>query len=257
MRRTVLVTCTIVALTGMLAGCARKTDQAAESSSDSLLASNPSEPTQGNITPQAPYEQPKAGTQSPRKPAPRQQPRPQSPPAPQQAPQAPGVTVPAGTPLHVAVDAQISSETAQTGDTWTGTIKEPVIIGTSAPIPAGSVVSGVITESVPAAKGGRASLALAIRSVTVNGREYPLRATTEAVVAGSPRARNLGAIAGGAAAGALIGKAVGGGGKGALIGGLLGGAAAGGAVAKSKGYQVVLKPGTELVFNADQSVVMR
>ena len=48
-----------------------------------------------------------------------------------------------------------------------------------------------------------------------------------------------------------------GGNKGALIGGLLGGGAATGAVAKSKGYQVVLKPGTELTFTVSRSVVMK
>jgi len=67
----------------------------------------------------------------------------------------------------------------------------------------------------------------------------------------SPRARNLGAVAGGAAAGALIGKAAGGG-KGALIGGLIGGAAAGAGVAASKGYQVVIKEGTPLTFTVDE-----
>ena len=86
-------------------------------------------------------------------------------------------------------------------------------------------------------------LDLALSSINVEGRTYRVHGGTEAVVAGSTRARNLGAVAAGAGAGALIGKAVGGGGKGALIGGLIGGAAATGAVAASKGYQVVLKPG--------------
>ena len=75
-----------------------------------------------------------------------------------------------------------------------------------------------------------------------------LTAETDPVIAGSPRARNLGAIAGGAAAGALIGKAVGGDGKDAAAGAIIGGAAATAGVAASKGYQVVLKNGTELVF---------
>jgi outer membrane lipoprotein SlyB len=90
----------------------------------------------------------------------------------------------------------------------------------------------------------------------VAGKEHTVAAGTDSIIAGSPRARNLGAIAGSAAAGALIGKAVGGG-KGALIGGILGGATATGVVAKSKGYQVVLKPGTELTFNVNHSVAMK
>jgi hypothetical protein len=96
-------------------------------------------------------------------------------------------------------------------------------------------------------------LDLAMGSMTVEGAGYTAHASTEAIEAGSTRARNLGAIAGGAGAGALIGGAIGGK-KGALLGGLLGGAGAGGAVAKSKGYQVVLKEGTELTFSTSQSV---
>jgi hypothetical protein len=253
MRKTLLMTCGILALTAMLAGCgAKQADQAAESSSDSLLASNPSEPAAGDITPQTEYQPPAEATTpapKPRSQAPRTNPAPR--------PSNPGVTVPEGTPIKVTMDAQISSEHAQPGDTWTGVVKEPVVIGTAAPIPAGSIVRGVITGSEPAQRGNRAFLVLSVTSVTVAGKEHSLAAGTDSIIAGSPRARNLGAIAGSAAAGALIGKAVGGGGKGALIGGLIGGAAATGVVAKSKGYQVVLKPGTELTFNVNHAVAMK
>jgi hypothetical protein len=88
-------------------------------------------------------------------------------------------------------------------------------------------------------------LDLDVQSVSLDGKDVGVHAVTEPVIAGSPRARNLGAIAGGVAAGALIGNAVGGD---AAVGGLLGGAAAGALVAASKGYQVVLKPGTVMNF---------
>jgi hypothetical protein len=260
MRKTLWVTCVVLVAAAMIAGCgAKKNEQAMESSSDSLLASNPSEPASGTITPQTEYQQP--APEAPAAPAPTPKPK-SKPPAPRSeaskpaAPVNPGVTVPEGTPFKVAVDAQISSETAQPGDTWTGVVKEPVVIGTAAPIPAGSVVHGVITGSLAAEKGNRAVLCLSVKSITVGSSEYSVPAGTDSIIAGSPRARNLGAIAGSAAAGALIGKAVGGG-KGALIGGLLGGGAATGVVAKSKGYQVVIKPGTELTFTVSRSVVMK
>jgi hypothetical protein len=258
MRKTLLTTCVMLAALAMVAGCgARNTDQAMETSSDSLLAASPTEPAPGDITPQTEYQQPQ--TPSPEAtPTPTPKPRPAAPrpEAPKPAPVAQGVTVPEGTPIKVTVDAEITSETAQPGDTWTGVVKEPVIIGTAAPIPAGSVVHGVITGSLAAEKGNRAVLALAVKSITVGSTEHAVPAGTDSIIAGSPRARNLGAIAGGAAAGALIGKAVGGN-KGALIGGLLGGGAATGAVAKTKGYQVVLKPGTELTFTVSRAVVMK
>lgn len=259
MRKFILGICSTLALITLLAGCGgTRTDQAAETSTDSLLSANPSEPAPGDITPQSPYEQSQPQTQAPAQPAQSPPPsRPRTSPRPAPPREAPGVTVPSGTPINVTVDAQISSETAQPGDTWTGVVKEPVVIGTAAPIPAGSVVSGVITGVAPAERGGRAFLVLAVRSITVDGKEHAVSAGTDSIIAGSTRARNLGAIAGSAAAGALIGKAVGGSGKGALIGGIIGGAAATGAVAKSKGFQVVVKPGTEITFAVNNTITMR
>ena len=257
MRKTLWTTCVVFAAIAMIAGCgAKQTEQAMEASSDSLLAANPTEPAPGSITPQTDYQAP--APEAPPVPAPKPvaaKPKPK-PAAPKPAPVNPGVNVPEGTPIKVTVDAQISSETAQPGDTWTGVVKEPVVIGTDAPIPAGSVVHGVITGSLAAERGNRATLVLAVKSITVGSTEHAVPAGTDSIIAGSPRARNLGAIAGSAAAGALIGKAVGGS-KGALIGGLVGGGAATGVVAKSKGYQVVLKPGTELTFTTSRSVVMK
>ena len=48
MRKTLWVTCVVLVAAAMIAGCgAKKNEQAAVSSSDSLLASNPSEPASG------------------------------------------------------------------------------------------------------------------------------------------------------------------------------------------------------------------
>jgi len=102
--------------------------------------------------------------------------------------------------------------------------------------------------SVPAERGRRARLRLAMRSVVVNGHRHDVRGSSETVVAHSPRARNVGAIAGGAAAGALIGSAVGHGGNGTLIGALLGGGTATAVVASSKGYQATIDAGRLLRF---------
>ncbi len=123
-------------------------------------------------------------------------------------------------------------------------------------IAAGSQVDGVVTGVTAAKRGSRAMLDLGVRSIRVNGHDASITANTEAVVAGSTRARNLGAIAGGAVAGALVGKAVGDG-RNATVGGILGGAAAAGVVASSKGYQVVLANGTVIGFTVSQTVAVR
>jgi hypothetical protein len=160
----------------------------------------------------------------------------------------PSAAIPAGTSFDVRLTTRLSSETANVGDAWTGVVANPVSIGPRQAVAAGTTVHGVVTAAQGARRGSRAMLELAVQEVAVGGRNRRVDATTEAVIAGSPRARNLGAIAGGAAAGALIGKAIGGDGKDAAVGGLIGGAAATGLVAASKGYQVVLKPGTVMTF---------
>ena len=170
---------------------------------------------------------------------------------------APRVTLPSGTHLTVRLASSVSSETAKVGDAWSGVVVGPVRAGGHEIIAAGTEVRGTVTGAQEARRGSRAMLDVAIEEVVVDGRPLSLPAVTDPVIAGSPRARNLGAIAGGAAAGALIGKAVGGDGKDAAIGGLIGGAAATGVVAQTKGYQVVFKPGTELVFTVSEDVAMR
>ena len=266
MRRS--VSSVAIALLAVLAvaGCSKSNNATSnlDNSTDSLLSSNPVEQPAGDITPQSSYDQQqsppetKAPAHSPRpstRTTPRTHPASSSPST--QAPRNPGITVAAGTPISVAVNTQISSENANVGDSWTGEVKDAVIVGDRVVIPAGRTVHGVITAAKPAVKGDRAMLDLAVTSVDANGRTIDVDASTQEIVAGSPRARNLGAMAGGAAAGALIGKAVGGGGKGALIGGLIGAAGAGAGVASSKGYQVVLKEGTTLTFTVDKNTTVR
>ncbi len=239
-----------VALAVALSGCGQKQTADMTLADSTAFAANPTESTAADLTPQgtvpeeAPAPTPAA---KPRTTAPKTTPTPKAP-----AP-APGITVPSGTAVAVTLNDQISSETAKVGDVWTGVVKSNIVIDEKTVIPAGSTVEGTITAVKPAAKGDRALLDLAITSLGVEGRSYAAAAGTEAIEAGSTRARNLGAIAAGTGAGALVGGAVGGK-KGAVIGGLIGAAGSGGAVAASKGYQVVLKEGTELTFHTTNSV---
>ncbi len=167
------------------------------------------------------------------------------------------LTVPSGSSVEVTLDTPLTSKTASVGSAWTGTTRSASVVDGHNAIPAGSAVAGTVTGVTPARKGDRAMLHLGMTSVTVGGRTYNVRGSTESVIAGSTRARNLGAIAGSAAGGALIGKAVSGTGKGALIGGIVGGGVATGVVASSDGYQVVLKEGTALTFTTHEAVAVR
>jgi hypothetical protein len=161
-------------------------------------------------------------------------------------------SVPSGTSIEVALGTGLTSENASVGDSWTGTVQSG-----SGAIPAGSSITGTVAGVTPARKGDRAMLDLKLASVTVDGHNYKVNGGTEAIIAGSTRARNLGAIAGSAAAGALIGKAVSGTGKGAVVGGVAGAGVATGVVAASDGYQVVLKSGTSLTFTTSSAIAVR
>ena len=163
------------------------------------------------------------------------------------------LTLPSGTSIDVSLGTALTSETAVVGSSWSGT----VLNGRDG-VPAGSSVAGTVTSVKAAQKGDRAMLLdLGLTSVSVGGHRYAVHGSTEAIIAGSTRARNLGAIAGSAAGGALVGKAVSGSNRGTLIGAVVGAGVATGIVAASDGYQVVLKPGTSLTFTTNEAVAVR
>lgn len=204
-------------------------------STDTSISFNPQEPAAGNITPMPPYT-----------PAPARR-----------AVVTRGITLPAGTAVHVVVDQGLSSKTAQVGDGWTGTVTEAIDHNGRVLIPAGSSVHGTVVVSEPAVRGDRAKLQLAMTSVVANGRTYAVRGRSETIVAGSPRTRNIGAIAGGTAAGALIGRVVGGSTKSTVIGAAIGGGAATAVIATSKGYQANIDAGKNLAFTTTTSATFR
>ena len=167
------------------------------------------------------------------------------------------MNLPSGTSIDVTLGTNLSSESASVGDAWTGTVAQAVVLNGRTVAPAGSVAGGTVTGVKPARKGDRAMLDLGLSSFTVGDRTYRVHGTTEAVIAGSPRARNLGVIGAATAAGAIIGHAIGGSGKGTVIGAIVGGGAATGAVSQTKGWQVVLKQGTALTFTTNEAVAVR
>lgn len=168
------------------------------------------------------------------------------------------VTIPVGTPMSVTVNSRISTETSNVGDRWTGVMSSPLIVRNQVIVPAGTPVEGVVTEVVRPAHEQNATIGLAVRSVgSADGRYMSMSASTEPIVAGSARARNLGIIAGGAAAGAVLGHAFGHSTKGTIIGGLLGGLAGGAWTHSHGGYNIDMKPNTTVDFTVDDPVSVR
>jgi hypothetical protein len=159
--------------------------------------------------------------------------------------------VPVGTELDVRLEQALSSNAARVEDRFEATTLVDLRENGRVLIPAGSRVRGVVTGVKNAGRVERkGELQLSFDQITIDGRNYPIRATvTEALEAGGYRedAEKIGA---GAAVGAILGGILGGM-KGAITGILIGG---GGVVAATEGQDVNLAAGTVLRVRLDQDV---
>jgi len=150
-------------------------------------------------------------------------------------------TIPAGTPVTIRIGSEISSGTAQTGQTFEGSLARNLVVGGKTVAPAGSPVRGKVTL---AKSSGRlhapGQLSIRLTSIRANGHSIPVSSGAYRVTGKSHTKSNATKIGGGAAAGAIIG-AIAGGGKGAAIG-TVAGAGAGTGVAAATGKQEAVIP---------------
>ncbi|MBI3131269.1 MAG: hypothetical protein HYZ13_07925 [Acidobacteria bacterium] len=119
------------------------------------------------------------------------------------APKATVVDVPAGTSLTVKLAGDLATDKVQAGDGFDATLAAPVVVAGKTVWPAGALVRGVITQSVPAGRlaSGKGVLAVKLTEVAGEGIE-----TETFAVQGAPTGeRNAKFIGGGAALGALAG----------------------------------------------------
>jgi len=160
--------------------------------------------------------------------------------------------------FSMATTATISSRSAKPGDAFTATVVSDVqdAAGRVA-IPAGSLVSGTITDVKPAPNpNSPGTLTLAVNSVAVNGRSYPLNASIDSV-ATELHARSVSGgdavkVGAGAAAGAVIGQIISKNSKGTIIGAVVGAAAGGAYAAATKDGDIVLPAGTHILVTLSQ-----
>jgi len=113
------------------------------------------------------------------------------------------IDVPAGTSISVNLSKELSTENAQAGDPWDGTLAESVVINGQTAWPAGLTIRGVVSQSTPAGRLSSGNGGLSIKLTTIGKEE--VEANTY-VMAGDKRGvRDAKYIGGGAALGALIG----------------------------------------------------
>jgi hypothetical protein len=172
-----------------------------------------------------------------------------------------GHTLASGARVGATIQDALSSRTNKAGETLRATVSGDIRdTRGGVVIPAGSTATLTIEQLEPGSDQVRPEgrLALAVSSVTVNGREYPVTASLEPVphhlqgrgVTTDEAARVGAGTAIGAVAGQLIGKNT----KSTVIGGAIG-AVAGSAVAVRYAYRdVIVSAGTPIVFTLAQSL---
>ncbi len=157
-------------------------------------------------------------------------------------------TVPAGTTVSVQLEEALASNKNQPGDRFKARVTRDVVVDGSVVIPAGSEVSGVVTEARGLKKiGGRAKLGLEFTSVEPpSGSPTEIKASYLAEGKSETKrdaATIGGAAVGGAVLGRIIGHQHGDDARGTVIGGVVGAAAGTAVAASTKGKEIVLPSG--------------
>ncbi len=165
-------------------------------------------------------------------------------------------TIPAGTHISVTTTQEISSKTAQAGQTFSATVASPVTVGGRTLIRSGSTATGTIVDAKSQGRfKGEGGLSLRLDSVRSGGESYDVESSTIDQVQKGKGKRTAVMAGGGGGLGALIGGLAGGG-KGALIGALAGagGGTAGAAFTGNKA--TVIPAETTLTFRLERSVTV-
>ena len=162
------------------------------------------------------------------------------------APEYREVTLPAGTILPVELTSAVASDTSRVEDAVRGTLRRAVTVGGVHALPAGTVVTGVVTAAERSARvKGRARVAFRFTAIDPPGdaQRMSMRTDTVSRMAEATKKQDAYKIGGGAAGGAIVGGILGGGG-GAAKGAAIGGAAGTGVVLATRGKEIRLGPGT-------------
>ena len=168
------------------------------------------------------------------------------------------VTIPSNTLVHVRLDSVVASDSSRVEDPVRASVARPVVVDGLEAIPAGSTLTGVVTDARRSGKvRGRAAVAFRFETLNVSGDE-PRRVRTQLVAHEAKGTQKKDALTIGvpAAGGAILGGILGGK-KGALIGGVVGGGAGTGYVLATPGKEVRLPRGTVVTVRLLEPVTVR
>jgi len=204
---------------------------------------------------------PDQGAPDPGTPAGAPAPDPQQGPPPQAQPPAPyiptTITLPAGNWVTIRLNEPLSSDRNQTGDTFTGTLLEPIIANGLLIARRGETVRGMVTEAQKAGRvSGVSHLKLELTGIQLaDGRQIQVK--TKLIDRKGPTSQGRDAFAIGAttATGAAIGAGVNGG-VGAGVGAAAGLVVSTIGVLLTRGRPTVVYPETPLTFSMETPIVL-
>ena len=167
------------------------------------------------------------------------------------------MVVPAGTVVTVRLGETLGSKASSTGQGFSATLAEPLMIDGKEVAPRGAAAAGTVVDAVPLGKfKGGAKLDLQLTSLTLEGQQVPVTTSIVDRQMKGKGKRSAVMIGGGAGLGALIGGLAGGG-KGAAIGAGAGAAAGTGGTYFTGNKEIVLPAETALSFKLKESVTLK
>lgn len=169
------------------------------------------------------------------------------------------VTLPAGMQLPIVLETSVGSDTSRIEERVQARVSRPIVLDGATVVPAGSNVSGVVTDATRSGKvKGRAHVAVRFDTLVPRGSDerYQIRTAPIGRVAQATKGKDAIEILAPAAGGAIVGRLLGGR-KGALIGAGAGGGAGTAVVLSTRGKEVHLPKGSALTLRLEQPVKVR
>ena len=120
-----------------------------------------------------------------------------------------GPVVPANTAIYVRLQQPISSATAQSGQSFSAVLDEPLAIDGQTLAPAGAAVTGTVVAARESGHFNSAGyLRITLTSIMLNGKAVPIQTNSMFVGGGSYKKRNLAFTGSGTGGSALLGALV-------------------------------------------------
>jgi hypothetical protein len=164
--------------------------------------------------------------------------------------------IPAGTPLTVHLQSSLSSATSRSGDSFEVLLDEPIVVRGQTVAPRGATATGKVLEARASRLQDPGYMRLALTSISLNGKSYPIQTSSIFVKRRSHEKRNLTVISGASMSKASTGVLAANG-KGTLIGAATGAATGTGTDYASENKDVGVAPERRLTFRLAQPLPLR